>query len=116
MCHLLRLRALRGPASPNFICPHPHLDGLQKMEALECEHAFCLNCWRGYLNQKVMEEGVSISIACPAADCALAVGDDVVMRLLEDAVVKRRYTKLITNSFVEVFSLHEIALLSAWGV
>lgn len=73
-----------------------------RLVAMECRHGFCAGCWRAYLGQKVMEEGVSISIACPAHNCVLAVGDDLVRSLVDDAIVRRRYAKLITNSFVEV--------------
>ena len=71
------------------------------MNALTCGHYFCNNCWREYLMVKIVSEGASHSIACPASDCDLLVDDVKVMTLLTDQKVKTKYQHLIANAFVQ---------------
>jgi len=76
------------------------------MTGLECGHRFCTQCWGEYLTTKIMEEGVGQTIACAAHGCDILVDDATVMTLVRDPKVKLKYQHLITNSFVEVSSLH----------
>lgn len=69
--------------------------------ALICGHAFCRNCWSMYLSTKILEEGQSGRITCPAHECNVLVDDQTVLPLVTDPKVKLRYQQLITNSYVE---------------
>jgi ariadne-1 len=67
---------------------------------LECGHSFCIDCWRQYLRIKIMDEGIGQTIPCPA-QCDILVDDKLVLTLIDDGHVRRKYQHLITNSFVE---------------
>lgn len=71
------------------------------LTGLECGHRFCINCWREYLHNKIMEEGMGQTIECAAHNCNILVDDVSVMRLIKDSKVRLKYQHLITNSFVE---------------
>jgi ariadne-1 len=72
-----------------------------KMTGLECGHQFCCECWQTYLTVKIVEEGVSQGIMCPANDCDIFVDEVTVYRLLKDPVVIKKYQYLLAVSFVE---------------
>uniref|UniRef100_A0A5S6QTM3 RBR-type E3 ubiquitin transferase n=1 Tax=Trichuris muris TaxID=70415 RepID=A0A5S6QTM3_TRIMR len=55
------------------------------MFALGCGHAFCRGCWRSYLTSKIMDED-----------------DEMVLNILLDPQVKRRYQYLTLKTFVEM--------------
>lgn len=67
---------------------------------LECGHSFCIECWRQYLRIKIMDEGIGQTIPCPAK-CDILVDDKMVLSLINESAVRRKYQHLITNSFVE---------------
>ncbi|KAF6039830.1 ARIH1 [Bugula neritina] len=71
------------------------------MTGLECGHLFCEQCWSMYLTSKILHEGISETISCPAHVCGILVDDATVMRLVRDQRVRLKYQHLITNSFVE---------------
>lgn len=71
-----------------------------EMAGLKCGHIFCIECWQQYLTRKIMDEGISETISCPAK-CNIRVDDVTVLRLIESPDVHRKYQHLITNSFVE---------------
>lgn len=79
------------------------------MVGLECGHGFCVECWRGYLRHKIMNEGVALTLPCPSHDCKRLMGEEAVQRLLEEdpngEEIGLRYQRLITNSFVEASKL-----------
>jgi ariadne-1 len=43
------------------------------MTGLECGHLYCTSCWTEYLTTKIMDEGASQTIACPASQCDILV-------------------------------------------
>ncbi len=45
----------------------------QMMTGLECGHLYCTSCWTEYLTTKIMDEGASQTIACPASQCDILV-------------------------------------------
>jgi ariadne-1 len=71
------------------------------MTGLECGHPFCTICWQHYLTYKIMYEGIGQTIPCPATKCDILVDDKIVLDLIENSDVRRKYQHLITNSFVE---------------
>ncbi|CAK8697362.1 E3 ubiquitin-protein ligase arih1-like [Clavelina lepadiformis] len=70
------------------------------MTGLDCGHSFCKGCWSQYLCTKIIDEGMSQTISCPEFECDIIVDDAVVMNLITDQKVCRKYQHLITNSFV----------------
>lgn len=75
------------------------------MTGLECGHEFCTDCWDGYLSTKIMGEGLSQSITCPATECGIVVDDVTVMRIVSDPLVRFKYQYLVSKSFVEVSNI-----------
>ena len=59
--------------------------------SLECNHAYCNSCWSDYLTTKIMDEGASQTIACPANDCDILVDDQTVYRLIKEPEVRLKY-------------------------
>ena len=72
------------------------------MTGLECGHIYCTSCWTEYLTTKIMDEGASQTIACPASQCDILVDDETVTKLVNDSKIKLKYQHLITNNFVQV--------------
>lgn len=73
----------------------------KELSGLACGHNFCKDCWHLYLKNKIMEEGLSDYISCPAHQCGILVDDDRVLNLVTEAAVKKKYSKLMVNNFVE---------------
>eukprot|EP01114_Cavostelium_apophysatum_P022118 TRINITY_DN789_c0_g1_i3.p1 TRINITY_DN789_c0_g1~~TRINITY_DN789_c0_g1_i3.p1 ORF type:complete len:582 (-),score=159.50 TRINITY_DN789_c0_g1_i3:140-1885(-) len=66
--------------------------------ALTCQHRFCNDCWRNYLNIKIREGDVKIK--CPQTKCNMSV-DDATVKALTSPEVYDRFVRFITKSFVE---------------
>lgn len=75
------------------------------MTALGCEHQFCKGCWTEYLRTKIMDEGMSQTISCPAYGCEILVTDEMVTSLVTNRKIRQKYLHLISNTFVECNSL-----------
>lgn len=82
------------------------------MVDLGCGHSFCKDCWSEYLKLKIIDEGVSESISCPASDCGIIVDDGIVMKLVKDKEAKIKYQHLMTDSYVEVSICFASSLIS----
>ncbi|KAK9448575.1 uncharacterized protein V1518DRAFT_374266 [Limtongia smithiae] len=85
---------------PGFMCDIccDDSDGMETF-AIECEHRFCLSCYKQYVSQKIMDEGESRNIQCPGTPCSLVLNDSAV-RLLADDTVYARYHTLLDRTFV----------------
>ena len=59
------------------------------------------DCWKEYLETKIVQDGVSLSIQCPSGDCQVLVNDATVLELLKDSEHATKYELLITNNLVE---------------
>lgn len=51
---------------------------------------------------QIMEEGRA-HVACPQHNCPIIVDDEKTLALVKSENTKKRYRRLIINSFVEVF-------------
>ncbi|TGZ62929.1 hypothetical protein CRM22_007182 [Opisthorchis felineus] len=71
-----------------------------QMQGLACRHYFCLACWQRYLEWKIMEESQGDRIYCPSYGCNVLIEDESVFRVITNPNVRRRFQKLISNSFV----------------
>eukprot|EP00158_Paraphelidium_tribonemae_P003736 Partr_v1_DN26341_c0_g1_i1_m43098 putative ariadne homolog, ubiquitin-conjugating enzyme E2 binding protein, 1 (Drosophila) len=75
-----------------------------EVQALDCGHEFCTNCYRYYLVQKITDEGESRHLHCPAAKCARTVVEKVVERILSEADDQKTlslYRQLLLKTYVE---------------
>ncbi|RKP24720.1 hypothetical protein SYNPS1DRAFT_16757 [Syncephalis pseudoplumigaleata] len=89
------------PAPAGFCCDiccddEPGLESL----ALRCAHRFCRSCYEDYLRKKVVNDGESRRIQCPATHCSVIVDERTVERLVP-AAVYTRYQMLLTRTFVD---------------
>ncbi|CAM4926690.1 unnamed protein product [Rotaria socialis] len=76
--------------------------GQTEMFSLKCKHTFCNDCWKGYLINKIINEGLAQTIACPDLQCEILVDDETITKFLDDnEFVKHIYAKIILNSYVE---------------
>jgi len=81
------------------------VNNIESMVENGCKDVFCDDCWRNYLTGKIMEEGLASSILCPGFGCSILVEDDLILKLLEDPVVRERYERKITEDFVQCHRL-----------
>mmetsp|Transcript_21929 Transcript_21929/g.40003 ORF Transcript_21929/g.40003 Transcript_21929/m.40003 type:complete len:539 (-) Transcript_21929:2760-4376(-) len=73
----------------------------KQLRGLECSHFFCLDCYQGYLEDKVKTAGIEcIFSTCPEAGCPLIVGEDLFKTLLPPALYTK-YKNYIIRSYVE---------------
>ena len=95
----LAARTMDASSTDCEICFLPLPDSSKA--GLECGHLFCTECWKEYLETKIVQDGVSLSIQCPSGDCQVLVNDAAVLQLLQDSEHATKYELLITNNLVE---------------
>eukprot|EP00529_Nitzschia_sp_RCC80_P009529 CAMPEP_0113460356 /NCGR_PEP_ID=MMETSP0014_2-20120614/10942_1 /TAXON_ID=2857 /ORGANISM="Nitzschia sp." /LENGTH=765 /DNA_ID=CAMNT_0000352001 /DNA_START=86 /DNA_END=2380 /DNA_ORIENTATION=+ /assembly_acc=CAM_ASM_000159 len=90
------------PADPtpdtNTFCPicMDDLPTRDDLLAMACGHAFCKDCWRGYVEQMLRETPqTSMSTTCPAQDCP--------------SLVNRTFIQMVDPSFVPKFDQRQLA-------
>ncbi|KAI5454771.1 hypothetical protein NCC49_003655 [Naganishia albida] len=67
---------------------------------LSCGHRFCKECWKGYLENKIMDEAESGRIQCMETGCGRIVGEKTVEAMVDDKV-KNRYRELLDRTYVD---------------
>jgi Zinc finger, C3HC4 type (RING finger) len=75
-----------------------------EVEKFPCNHRICLDCLRDYITTMIRDEGGMIhsAIKCPGHDCAFDLEDNMILGMITDQDIKRRYQWIIANSFVKV--------------
>lgn len=68
----------------------------------ECYHRYCNFCWENYITTVVQDGGFIESIKCAAPKCLAELEDEVVLQLLHNNNIKKKYQRQITYSFVQV--------------
>ena len=71
------------------------------MEGLPCGHIFCVDCWKRYLCVKILSEGQSRAIKCPAKGCNLQVDEVTISNLVQEESVLERYRRLVVDAYIE---------------
>jgi ariadne-1 len=86
---------------PGFVCEICYEDG-DNLEsfALKCGHRYCVDCYRHYLAQKIMEEGEAARIQCPSEGCGRII-DARSLDLLVTPDLVCRYHRLLNRTYVE---------------
>lgn len=73
-----------------------------EMFHLECQHTFCTDCWRSYLINQIVQEGLAQTIVCPDFQCEILVDDQTIHKFLhENEFVQHIYKKTILNSYID---------------
>lgn len=57
--------------------------------ALQCDHRYCLDCYRHYLTQKIRDEGEAARIRCPGEQCQRTIDTNSINLLLTPEVLSR---------------------------
>ena len=52
-----------------------------QLEGLECQHLYCIDCWRNYLRTRIEDSGNALAIPCPEGKCDILVNEDIVYRV-----------------------------------
>ena len=90
------------PTDSSPSCGICYSDTPSAMFHLQCEHHFCHDCWKAYLTQQIVHEGLAQTIVCPDSQCDLLIADQTILRFLHgDEFVQHLYQNLILNSYVE---------------
>ena len=84
------------------ICLICYSDNPNDMFNLECKHMFCNNCWKNYIHNQIINEGLAQTIVCPDSQCEILIDDDTILKFLENNhFTKHIYEKIILNSYVD---------------
>lgn len=88
--------ASRSKKSEAFECPICCIDvaesGPGEPEntlSLGCNHKFCIDCWKEYLERKIMDEAESGRVQCMENGCGRIVGEKIVFKLVTPAAADR---------------------------
>ncbi|PAA67412.1 hypothetical protein BOX15_Mlig021588g1 [Macrostomum lignano] len=66
-----------------------------------CAHVFCVDCYRSYVAQRMLQAGQFEGLQCPAFDCRALLDDQLVLRLLEGSPKLRgQFQKALVTNFV----------------
>ncbi|TGZ81234.1 hypothetical protein EX30DRAFT_348787 [Ascodesmis nigricans] len=68
--------------------------------SMRCGHRYCADCYKQYLENKIMSEGESGRIQCPTDGCSRIV-DSKTVRLLASPKVLARYGELLNRTYVD---------------
>ena len=72
-----------------------------EMFHLECQHTFCTDCWKNYLTNQIVQQGLAQTIVCPDFQCEILVDDQTIRKFLDgNPFVQHIYEKTILNSYV----------------
>jgi len=86
---------------PGFACDiccndDPNLQSL----ALSCHHRFCVDCYKSYLDMKIIQNGESRRIQCPMSNCNLIVDEETVKMIVDPSTLER-YSRLLIRTYVD---------------
>ncbi|KAH0609326.1 uncharacterized protein H6S33_012812 [Morchella sextelata] len=68
--------------------------------AMRCNHRYCVNCYRQYLESKIKDEGEATRIQCPSEGCSMIV-DSKTVDLLVPVEIDKRYKELLNRTYVD---------------
>ncbi|KAK7260404.1 hypothetical protein RIF29_26422 [Crotalaria pallida] len=71
------------------------------MKSAGCEHPFCLNCWKRYIDRKIYEGADKcLALKCMNPSCNASVDSDMIYQITSE-VNKQKYDRFSFRSFVE---------------
>ena len=66
-----------------------------------CQHAFCTDCWSGYVTSKLGDGNPVVNATCPMTNCTVKVQEGTVRRFLSDED-REKFDNFLCRSFVEL--------------
>ena len=92
-----RMRELRN-SGQNFCCPVCY-DETGDYVGMECGHALCRTCYKGYLEAQLKDGPEVVLCRCPISPCKLIVSDENFRTLLSPENYKK-YQEYYKKSFI----------------
>ncbi|KAI2804788.1 hypothetical protein RDWZM_008083 [Blomia tropicalis] len=71
------------------------------LKALSCEHYYCNECWKHYLQFNIISNGMASNIECMSTECHIIVPDDFVNSLFSSTFIKEKYDQLSFRDCIE---------------
>jgi len=68
--------------------------------SLSCGHRYCNDCWKSFLELKVMEGPAVLLACCPAPKCKVRVHEDAVHKLVKPDLFEK-YQSFLLKSYVD---------------
>jgi ariadne-1 len=88
--------------SSNRTCLICYSDEQDDMFHLQCQHTFCTDCWKNYIINKIVNEGLAQTIVCPDFQCQILVNDEIIEKFVnQNEFAKHIYNKIILNSYID---------------
>ncbi|KAL5711399.1 RBR-type E3 ubiquitin transferase [Ranunculus cassubicifolius] len=72
-----------------------------KMHTVNCSHAFCKECWKGYLKTSIQDGPGCLTLRCPQPKCGAAVGQDMIEKLVSERY-KKKYSIYLLRFYIQV--------------
>jgi ariadne-1 len=83
-----------------FECPLCYDDfKIKDTSRLACSHRFCNGCWRNHIEVKIKEG--QRNMKCMFFKCNEVIDENVVLKVLMDQHLKKRFEKSLVESFIE---------------
>ncbi|KAF2807832.1 uncharacterized protein BDZ99DRAFT_535541 [Mytilinidion resinicola] len=69
--------------------------------AMKCDHRFCVDCYKHYLESKIKDDGEAARIRCPGDGCNRIVDAVSLDFLVTSDKLRDRYVELLTRTYVD---------------
>ena len=76
------------------------LENIIERDALMCGHAFCINCWRFYIEDLIKQTSI-VQGKCPNFQCPLKISESMILKYCSN-LSKEMYFKLKCDNFILV--------------
>jgi ariadne-1 len=84
------------------ICLICYSDDQNEIFSLECQHTFCNTCWKNYIINQIVHQGLAQTIVCPDFQCEILIDDETITKFLNNnEFVQHIYQKIILNSYID---------------
>ncbi|KAL0874561.1 hypothetical protein Bca101_024266 [Brassica carinata] len=72
-----------------------------KIVPVVCGHTFCSTCWNGYISTAINDGSGCLMRKCPEPSCHVAIGRDMVEKLVVSEEDKEKYDRYFLRSYIE---------------
>jgi len=70
--------------------------------ALKCNHVFCIDCWKDFINIKLDDYFCCLYSTCPQKGCNLKIPESLFIKCLKNEKINNeRYEKIVLRNFTE---------------
>jgi len=72
-----------------------------RKDGLICGHAFCVDCWTGYVSSQIEEGTVCLTTICMKMGCNAKAGPEFMKKHANSEQLRQRFERIYSSSFVE---------------